>query len=109
MTDPLILRVCVEIGRGRITEARIDDAQSTQCDGYVENGRITINVIHATVDTVIHECLHRLYPSWTEHGVRTRTGRLMRKSSASEIQAIYDEYQIQKRRRKSPKVVGDDD
>lgn len=105
-TSALFARVCVEMGRGRITEARIDDADSWQTDGYVCGGHITINPMHETVDTVIHELLHRLYPAWSERGVRIWTGRIMRQLSGAEVQAFYDEYAITARKRKSVKVVG---
>lgn len=111
--DPLLVRVCTELGRGHITEARIVDANYLQCDGFTAGGpgirHITINPIHETVDTLIHELLHRLYPSWTERYVRNRTGRLRRTLTDAEIQAIYDEYSIQVKRRKTPRVVTDDD
>lgn len=111
--DPLVVRVCTELGRGHITEARIVDKNYVQCDGFTGGGagtrHITINPIHETVDTLIHELLHRLYPQWSERYVRTRTGRLMRNLSDAEFQAIYDEYQIQVYKRKTPRVTTEED
>lgn len=109
--DPLVVRICTELGRGHITEARMIDAGHVQCDGYTDNHskHITINPVHSIVDTLIHELLHRLYPQWSERYICSRTGRLMRNLSDAEFQAIYDEYQIQVKRRKTPRVVTEED
>uniref|UniRef100_A0A6M3J6X0 Uncharacterized protein n=1 Tax=viral metagenome TaxID=1070528 RepID=A0A6M3J6X0_9ZZZZ len=89
--DPLLVRVCVELGRGRIREDWIIDGKQF-VDGYIEGGTITVNPVPATVDTVIHEILHRLNPEWKEPYVRNRTTYIMRRMSDGEIRAFYDEY-----------------
>jgi len=90
--DPLLVRVCVELGRGHIREDWIEDKREF-VDGYIEGGTITVNPVPATVDTVIHEILHRLFPEWKEPYVRNRTTYLLRRMSDAEIRAFYTEYQ----------------
>lgn len=98
----LLLRVCAELGAGRITEAYIHDP-NYYTEGLTEGQRITINPVHATVDVVLHECLHRLYPHWSETYVRNRTAHLRRLMDDSETQAFHDEYMRRKRTRKRVK------
>lgn len=103
----LIGRVFAELGAGNITEAFIRDGLSFT-DGYFNgNGHITINPAHQTVDTVIHECLHRAFPSWSERYVRRTTTYLRKRMSDDEIQAMYSEFQKRSRKRKRPKVIVD--
>ena len=103
----LIGRVWAELGAGRITEAFIKDGLSLT-DGYYDgNGRITVNPQHQTVDTVIHECLHRAFPHWSENYVRRTTSYLRRRMSDEEVQAMYGEYKRRARRRRTPKVIED--
>ena len=103
----LIGRVWAELGAGRITEAFIRDGRNFT-DGYYDgHGRITINPAHQTVDSVIHECLHRAFPSWSESYVRRTTTYVRKRMSDEEIQAMYAEYQKRARKRKSPRVIED--
>ncbi len=106
----LILRVCAELGAGKITERYIIDDPGYLCDGHTDHrsGAITINVAHQTIDTVIHECLHRLEPSWSENYVRNRTAFLRNRLSDVEVQVIHDEYQKRVTKRKRPKNVRDE-
>lgn len=97
--DPLLLRVCAEIGAGSITEAYIHDP-GYMTDGLTWGRQITINPAHQTVLTLIHECLHRLHPAWSENYVRNRTSYLCRRLSDGEVQAIYGEYEKRKRKRR---------
>ena len=104
----LIGRVWAEVGAGRITEAYIVDAETMGTDGYYNgSGRITINPAHQVVDTVIHECLHRAFPHWTERYVRRTTTQLRNKMNDHEIRAMYEEDQRRKRKRKRPLQLGD--
>ena len=57
----LWLRLCVELGAAPITEAYLS-SDYEYVDGMCESGSITIAPHNHTVDTVIHELLHRLYP-----------------------------------------------
>jgi hypothetical protein len=100
--DPLLLRVCAEIGAGRITEGYIHDP-GFYTDGITEGQHITINPMHQTVDTLLHECIHRLEPGWSERYVRNRTKYLRNRMTDAETQAIYAEYQKRVTRRKRAK------
>lgn len=103
----LVGRVWAELGSGRITEAFISDRQNVTDGYYNGTGHITINPVHQTVDTLIHECLHRAFPSWSEGYVRRTTTYLRRRMSDEELQAMYSEYQKRARKRKTPRVLED--
>jgi hypothetical protein len=92
----LLLRVLAELGAARIKEAFIPSDRDAYVDGQLEGQAITINPIPETVDTVIHEVLHRLYPHWSERYIKNRTSYLMKRMSDEEVQLVYDEYQKRK-------------
>lgn len=98
--DPLMVRVWAELGAGRITEAFIRDGKAFT-DGYCIGGHITVNPVHQTVDTVIHELLHRLNPEWSEAYVRRTTSYLRNRMTDEETVAFYDEYCKRAKKRKS--------
>ncbi len=98
---PMLVRVWAEIGAGKITEAFIRD-RGHFTDGYICNGHITINPAHQTVDTLIHEILHRLHPEWSERYVRRTTTYLRNRMTDEETLAFYGEYQRRAKRRKRP-------
>lgn len=103
----LLGRVWAEIGAGKITEAFIKDG-AAMTDGMVMGGsHITINPAHQTVDTVIHECLHRAFPAWSEAYVRRTTSYLRRRMSDEEVQEMYAEYQRRARKRRRPVTIED--
>ena len=101
----LIGQVWAEIGAGRITEAFIKDGRMLTDGYYNGNGHITVNPQHQIVDTVIHECLHRAFPKWTESYVRRTTTYLRRRMSDEEVQAMYSEYKKRAKTRKTPMVI----
>ena len=109
--DGLLVRVAAELGAGRISEAFIKDASGAQCHGFTEGSRhhITINPVHLTCDTLIHELLHRLYPAWSEAYVRNRTAYLRNRMSDQELQALYGEYQTRVYRPQRPRALDHDD
>lgn len=109
--DPLLLRVCAELGSGKITEAYLHDP-GFHTDGLTtSDGRkhITINPAHQTIDTLIHECLHRLYPAWSETYVRSRTSFIRNRMSDEEVRVLYDLYQAKVKRRKTVRKVEPDE
>jgi hypothetical protein len=101
----LLGRVWAELGSGRITEAFISDGKSLTDGYYNGTGHVTVNPAHQTIDTLIHELLHRLHPQWPEAYVRRTTTYLRRRMSDEEVQAMYAEYQKRKRTRKSRKRI----
>jgi hypothetical protein len=98
----LIGKVFAEVGRGRITTAFIKDGSSLTDGYYNGDGHIYINEDHQTADTVIHECLHRMNPGWSENYVRRTTSYLRRRMSDEEIIALVGEYRKHARKRKRP-------
>lgn len=98
----LMGRIWAELGAGQITEAFIADGRMLTDGWYNGSGHITVNPQHQVVDTVIHECLHRAFPDWSERGVRQTTTYLRRRMSDEEIQAMYAEFQRRARKRKRP-------
>ena len=74
---------------------------------YNGKGHITVNPVHQTVDTLIHECLHRAFPSWAESYVRRTTTYVRKRMSDDEIQAMYAEFQKRARKRKSARIIED--
>jgi hypothetical protein len=102
----LIGRVFAEIGAGKITTAFLRDKLSIT-DGIFIGSRIYINEDHQTADTVIHECLHRAFPAWSERYVRRTTSYLRRRMSDDEIMALVEEYRKRTRRRKRPLRIED--
>ena len=73
--DALLTGVLLELQAGGIREAFMPRSGPYrfvrgQC---ADDGQITVNPIHDTVDTLIHELLHRLHPAWTDRYVRRTT------------------------------------
>jgi hypothetical protein len=97
---PLMVRVWAEVGAGRIRESFIHDTK-VFVDGETQpSGHITINPVHQTCDTLIHEILHRLHPQWSERYVRRTTTYIRRRMTDAETQMLYQEYQTRVKRRK---------
>lgn len=103
----LLGRVWAEIGAGKLTEAFIKDGPSFTDGFYDGHGHIIVNPAHQTVDTLIHECLHRAYPSWSEAYVRRTTTYLRRRMSDEEVQAMYAEFHKRAKKRKRPVQIAD--
>lgn len=107
--DPLLLHVVAWIaGKGRITEGWLSAGEKSPEWVYglavprEKPDHILINPVPSTLDTVIHEVLHAIHPTWTERGVRRKTKGLMRQMSDGEIQtlwAIYQERLVKERKR----------
>ena len=97
----LWLRVVAELGAAEIIERYIQ-ATDLHVDGLCEGGKITVAPMHQTVDTVIHELLHQLYPDRTERSIRRTTTLLRRVITDDEVQSFYDEYNRRKTRNRTP-------
>lgn len=98
----LIGTVFAEVGRGRITTTFIRDGAGFTDGYYNGGGHIYINEDHQTADTVIHECLHRAYPQWSESYVRRTTTYIRRRLSDEEVMALIAVYRKRATRRKRP-------
>lgn len=92
--DPLLVEVLAALGSGRISE---DYVRSTThpdvVNGLEQGGHVTINPAPLVVETLIHELLHRLRPTWAERTVQGRAVRLRRLLSDKEIERVYEVYQ----------------
>ena len=97
----LRLRVVAELGAAEITERYIE-SPNAHVDGLCEGGKITVAPMHQTVDTVIHELLHRMYPSRSERSIRRTTSLLRRAITDDEVQQFYDEYNRRKTITRTP-------
>jgi hypothetical protein len=64
----------------------------TWLSGTQQEGVITVNPAPHVVDTLLHELLHQIRPSWSETSVRRRTSQLMKQMSHQECQAIYAQW-----------------
>jgi hypothetical protein len=88
--DPLLLEVAAAVGAGRI-RFRTLASEDFFVHGMTEdNGRITINPAPEIVDTLVHECLHRLRPTWSERAVKAKTTRLMKQLSDAEVEKLFE-------------------
>jgi hypothetical protein len=91
--SPLLLKVMVLIGKLEFHESWIAPNHTHYTDGSCdENNLITVNPIPSVVDTIIHECLHALYPDYSERAVLSLTGKLMKQLTSEDMQTIYGEY-----------------
>jgi len=96
----LWLRLRSELKTAEITEAYVS-ANDVYVDGLCHaDGSVVINPQHQTVDTVIHELLHRIYPERSERSIRRTTTILRKTLTDKEVQEFYEEY---RRRRKKGK------
>lgn len=91
--DQLLAGILLELEAGGISEAYMPGtSQYHFIYGDCTGGRITINPVHSILDTVIHELLHRLHPTWKEGYVRRTTTYLRRRLTDKETQQLYQEY-----------------
>jgi len=91
-----------ELERGRIYEATLITDDGAHLEGMCnhDNQHITINPQVSIVATLLHELLHRRYPSWSERRVRAEEKRALRALSQQDIQAWYRRYRRAVRKRR---------
>lgn len=89
--DPLMLEVVAAIGAGRIELGPIHSEDPSEfIHGLAwPDGTVRINLAPSVVQTVVHELLHRMRPTWTERAVRAKTTRLIKQLSDAEIDRLY--------------------
>ncbi len=103
--DPLILEVAAAVGAGRITIACLDD-DDYHLDGLTHvDGSIEINPSASVVLTLLHECIHRLRPKWTERSVSRKAALLMSELSAKDVQTLHDLMLVSSKRKRKPRKV----
>lgn len=100
-TADLIAEITHELDRGRIYEATIvaDDAHlEGQTNHTLQT--ITIDPKVSIVATLLHELLHRRYPTWSERRVKTEEQRLLGHMSLQDIQTWHRRYKRAVRKRR---------
>ena len=89
----LLLHVLSRLGELSFEERYLPMHAGRYTEGmWHEGGRIIVNPMPHIVDTVIHECLHEMYPKYRERAIQSLTGKLLKKLSEDELQAIYAAY-----------------
>lgn len=93
--------VAEELSKGRIYEATLIDP-THHLEGLCDHDAqaVVINPKVSVVDSLIHELLHRRYPTWTEARVRRETRRAMGQLSSHDVEVWYRRYRraVKKRR-----------
>lgn len=99
MDGPNLDDLLDELSRGRVYECSLRDKQWV-LDGLTDGDTIWIDPRPAIVDTVLHECLHRLKPRWGERTVRKHTARLLGRMGERDLHRVYRAYRrvVKKRR-----------
>lgn len=89
--DPLLLEIAAAIGAGNLEIGPIhSDREFVHGVAYTQSGRIRVNPAIDVVDSLLHECIHRLRHAWSERAVRAKTTQLMRQMSMAEIDRLYE-------------------
>lgn len=88
--NALIVELRAEFKKGKIFEARID-SDGDMVEGLYEpsSGAVYVDQTPNTVDTLLHELLHRRYPRWGERRVSDTAHRLVTAMSSEERRAWY--------------------
>lgn len=92
MTGPTVDDLIDEIKRGNIYECDLHDPHWV-VDGVTEGQRIYIDPRPSIIDTVLHECLHRLKPRWGERAVRQYTRKLLGSMDRATMRKVWRVYQ----------------
>jgi hypothetical protein len=98
-----------ELSRGRVVEAQLR-AKDSHLDGLCDPSNQTIYVWPApsVVETLLHELMHRRWPSWGERRVLRESRRVLARLDDNAIARWYRDYQRVKRVRLRP-VQSDDE
>lgn len=90
---PIMLRLMTLLGETEVSEGYVNKEAKRDIYGYLApNGTIVVNPVPHIVDTLLHELLHKLHPTYTEQAVRSLVGKLMKQASDEDLCAIYDMY-----------------
>jgi hypothetical protein len=98
--DDILADLWEEFGRGKIIEAAVH-APDEHVDGLTKfPDYIYINPAPAIVETLLHELIHRRWPSWSERRVDRQAGQLLACMNNNDVAKWYRAYQKHKRARK---------
>lgn len=108
--DVIFVELCATLGTGRLHEAYIASTDPHErVDGLCVSGKVIVNPVYHVVETLLHECVHRIRPEWSERSVRRKTTQVMRQLRDEEIQRVYEIWLgARKVSRKTVKLNGDD-
>jgi hypothetical protein len=100
----LVDAVSMELRNGLIFEARIIGGPDEHVEGVCrfDSQEITVNPAPNVVDTLIHELLHRRFPTWSEDRVRRETWRVMRQMTPEDVAVWYRKYKRLAKPKKKP-------
>lgn len=103
----LLLAVTDEMKRGRITEMHLSEgADKSIYHGLAEpHGHIYVDPAPDTLDTAVHECLHRRFPRWSEKRVTDTATRLVFGMTGAERRKLFALYQRVAKKRKGVRRV----
>ena len=100
--SPLLIDVLAALGTVTVIETYLvdtdqDDPQRYYLHGKQQRGVVYVNPEPSVVDTLIHELIHEVRPTWSERQTTAATTRLRRRLTHDEIRAIYRVYQTRKK------------
>lgn len=95
----LMERVYMALGENAIRERWIDDKHGVL--GLAEPGVITISP-HALVPVIMHEALHRAYPSWSEATVDRAVSYVYWRMSDEDCKRLWTIYNGKVKRMRKP-------
>lgn len=89
----MLLDLMAQLHKVKVSEKYLPKDALRRVYGYTyADGRIEVNAIQSIVDTVLHELLHSLYPSYSEAVVKRLTTQLLRRMTDEEVLAFYRAY-----------------
>jgi hypothetical protein len=97
----VLAELAEELSRGKVYEgALLSKGQITygMCD--YNTGAVHVDPVPYVVETLLHELLHRRWPSWSERRVDREAFRLVSGMSRQQMQTWYRRYQRAKKHRR---------
>jgi len=91
MSKKLLVRVMAVLAQVEIEERYVNGGDKEMVHGLRWPGKIVINPVPAIVDSIVHECLHEIFPPEThsDRAIRGMTTKIVQKLSDDEFKAIY--------------------
>lgn len=98
-----------EFGRGGVRLADLVNPHA-HIDGFCDFGskRVYVNPKPSTVETLLHELLHRKYPRWSERRVDREAKELLARMSTRQVNAWYRMLHDAAVAHKTPKRIDDE-
>jgi hypothetical protein len=108
MKSSILGELAHEMDRGLIYEATLVTDDGSRLEGLCnhDNQHITIDPKVSIVAVLLHELIHRRYPSWSERRVRREERKALLALSPQDIHTWYRRYKRAVRKRR-PVEAGD--